>query len=120
MTAYVVSGLGQAKEAGYTIDDDRLSNARKWLLTTLAAHPDMIPDLRAYTVYALATTGGAPKSELDRAWSSAGKLSDEGLALTGLALDAAGDSRAHQAAELLERGPTQPTLMRIGKAATTA
>ena len=54
----------------------------------------MIADLRAYTVYALATTGGAPKEALDKAWASRGKLSDEGLALTGLALDAAGDGRA--------------------------
>jgi alpha-2-macroglobulin len=99
MTAYVVSGLGQAKQAGYTVDDDRLNNARNWLTSTLAAHPDMIPDLRAYTVYALATTGGAPKDALDRAWSSQDKLSDEGLALTGLALDAAGDARAQQAAD---------------------
>jgi alpha-2-macroglobulin len=103
MTAYVVSGLGQAKEAGYTVDDDRLNNARNWLLSTLAAHPDMIPDLRAYTVYALATTGGAPKDELDKTYASANKLSDEGLALTGLAFDAAGDARAHQAAVLLEK-----------------
>ncbi len=103
MTAYVVSGLGQAKQAGYTIDDDRLNNARNWLVSTLAAHPDMIPDLRAYTVFALATTGGAPKDALDKAWSSQDKLSDEGLALTGLALDAAGDARAHQAAVLLEK-----------------
>jgi uncharacterized protein YfaS (alpha-2-macroglobulin family) len=103
MTAYVVSGLGQAKQAGYTIDDDRLNNARNWLMKTLAAHPDMIPDLRAYTVYALATTGGAPKDALDRTWASQDKLSDEGLALTGLALDAAGDARAHEAAVLLEK-----------------
>ncbi len=103
MTAYVVSGLGQAQAAGYTIDNDRLTRGRNWLLSTLAAHPDMIPDLRAYTVYALATTGGAPKDALDKAWASTDKLSDEGLALTGLALDAAGDSRAHQAAVLLEK-----------------
>jgi hypothetical protein len=103
MTAYVVSGLGQAKQAGYTIDDDRLNNARNWLLKTLSAHPDMIPDLRAYTVYALATTGGAPKDALDKTWDSRDKMSDEGLALAGLALDAAGDPRAHQAAELLEK-----------------
>jgi hypothetical protein len=31
----------------------------------------MIPDLRAYTVYALATTGGAPKDALDKAWDRA-------------------------------------------------
>ena len=63
----------------------------------------MIPDLRAYVVYALATTGGAPKDALDKAWESRGKLSDEGLALVGLALDAAGDGRAHEAATLLEK-----------------
>ena len=103
MTAYVVSGLGQAKDAGYTIDDDRLNKARNWLLSTLAAHPDMIPDLRAYVVYALATTGGAPKDALDKAWESRDKLSDEGLALAGLALDAAGDAARTRPRELLEK-----------------
>ena len=103
MTAYVVSGLGQASGAGYKIDADRMSKGRAWLQSTLAAHPEMIPDLRAYVVFALATTGGAPKEALDAAWASRSKLSDEGLALTGLALDAAGDSRAHEAAVLLEK-----------------
>jgi uncharacterized protein YfaS (alpha-2-macroglobulin family) len=103
MTAYVVSGLGQAKDAGYKIDDGRLNKGRAWLQSTLAAHPDMIPDLRAYVVYALATTGGAPKDALDKAWDNRNKVSDEGLALTGLALDAAGDSRAKDAAQLLEK-----------------
>jgi len=102
MTAYVVSGLGQARQAGYKIDEDRLNNARNWLVSTLNAHPDMVPDLRAYSVYALATTGGAPQSGLDKTWDSRDKLSDEGLALTGLALDAAGDSRAHDVAKQLE------------------
>jgi len=103
MTAYVVSGLGQAKDAGFKVDDDRLNKARAWLQAALTAHPDMIPDLRAYTVYALATTGGAPQNSLEESWSSRGKLSDEGLALTGLALHAVGDARAKQAAEFLEK-----------------
>ncbi len=110
MTAYVVSGLGQAKTAGYTVDDDRGNKARSWLIAAMAAHPNMIPDLRAYVVYALATTGGAPeqvknelKDALDKTWASRDKLSDEGLALTGLALAAAGDSRAKQVVELLEK-----------------
>ena len=103
MTAYVVSGLGQAKAAGYTIDEQRIGKARTWLVATLNTHPNMIPDLRAYTVYALATTGGAPKDALDKSWDDRSKLSDEGLALTGLALDAASDSRAHDAAQLLEK-----------------
>jgi hypothetical protein len=116
MTAYVVSGLGQAQAAGFSLETRRtngppphLENGRKWLQSTLAAHPDMTPDLRAYVVYALATTGGTPpdhtlSAALDKAWASRDKLSDEGLPLTGLALAASGDdSRAHQAAELLEK-----------------
>jgi hypothetical protein len=103
MTAYVVSGLGQARDAGYGSNNYQLSKGRNWLTSTLAAHPDMVADLRAYVVYALATTGGAPKDALDKTWESRGKLSDEGLALAGLALDAAGDSRARDAAQLLEK-----------------
>jgi hypothetical protein len=103
MTAYVVSGLGQARDAGYKVDDDRVSKGRAWLVSALAAHQEMIADLHAYVVYALATTGGAPKDALDKTWESRDKLSDEGLALVGLALDAAGDSRAHDAALLLEK-----------------
>ncbi len=105
MTAYVVSGLGQAQAAGWNIETEstqpiHLQNGRAWLVKALAAHPDMIPDLRAYVVYALATTGGAPKNAIDAAWASRSKLSDEGLALLGLTLDASGDARAHEAATL--------------------
>ena len=114
MTAYVVSGLGQAQAAGYKLEEKptydsptHLDKGRQWLQSTLAAHPDMVADLRAYVVFALATTGGAPKEALGKAWAtrdqlSRDKLSDEGLALVGLALDAANDPRAHQAALLLE------------------
>ena len=106
MTAYVVSGLGQAKDAGYKVEDDRLNKGRAWLQSMLAAHPDMIPDLRAYVVYALATTGGAPKDALDKAWSNRNKLSDEGLALTGLALDAAGDAAPKMRRSYSKRKPS--------------
>jgi uncharacterized protein YfaS (alpha-2-macroglobulin family) len=102
----VVSGLGQAKEAGYKFNSYKTDQGRAWLQAALAAHTEMIPDLRAYVVYALATTGGAPKDALDKAWSSRDKLSDEGIALVGLALDAAGDGRAHDAALLLEKKAT--------------
>ncbi len=102
MTAYVVSGFGQAKDAGYKIDEERMKKGRDWLIAALAAHPDMIADLRAYVVFALATTGGAPKDAIDKTWDSRGKLTDEGLALTGLALDAAGDARANEATKQIE------------------
>ncbi|HVH86631.1 MAG TPA: hypothetical protein VM912_07890, partial [Terriglobales bacterium] len=79
------------------------NKGRSWLSTTLSAHPDMIPDLRAYAVFALATTGGAPHDAVGKAWVNRGKLSDEGIALLGLTLDASGDSRAKEAATLLEK-----------------
>jgi uncharacterized protein YfaS (alpha-2-macroglobulin family) len=103
MTAYIVSGLRQAQDAGYKINTYKLGQGRNWLQSSLTAHPEMIADLRAYVVYSLATTGGAPKEALDKAWESRDKLSDEGLALVGLALDAAGDSHAKDAALLLEK-----------------
>jgi hypothetical protein len=103
MTAYVVSGLGQAKSAGYKIDNQRFNKGRDWLIFSLVGHTEMIPDLRAYVVYALANTGNAPADALNKVWDSRDKLSDEGLALAGLALDAAGDSRARDAATLLEK-----------------
>jgi len=103
MTAYVISGLGQAKEAGFKVDDERLAKARAWLTSMLSQHKNMIAGLRAYAVWALATTGGAPKDSVDKAWDSRDKLSDEGLAMVGLALDAARDARAKDAASLLEK-----------------
>lgn len=103
MTAYVVSGLAAAKDAGYDVEEDRITKGRGWLEKSLAAHPNMIPDLRAYVVFAMAAYGGAPHDALEKAWSERGKLSDEGLALLGLAMDAAGDTRAKQAATELEQ-----------------
>jgi uncharacterized protein YfaS (alpha-2-macroglobulin family) len=103
MTAYVVSGLGQARDAGYKIDDDRLSKGRAWLQSALAGHPEMIADLRAYAVYALATSGGAPQDAVEIAWAGRDKLSEEGLALLGLALHGTGDRRAKETATLLEK-----------------
>jgi hypothetical protein len=95
---------GAGKWPGYKIDEDRLNKGAQlaWE-ATLAAHPDMIPDLRAYVVYALATTGGAPKDAIDKAWESRDKLSDEGLALVGLALDAAATAARRMRRQLLEK-----------------
>lgn len=106
MTAYVVSGVAQAREAGRNTPPVNIWSGREWLIKALKAHPNMQPDLRAYVLYALAVSGGngeKPTADLDKAWSDRGRLTDEGLALLGLALDAAGDSRAHEAALQLEK-----------------
>ena len=67
-------------------------------------HPDMIPDLRAYVVLCAGDDRWRAQEALSmRPGAIAAKLSDEGLALVGLALDAAGDGRAKDAATLLEK-----------------
>ena len=61
----------------------------------------MIPDLRAYVVYALAQAGERDRGTLDKVWESHSGLSSEGIALAGLALRLSGDARAGEAAQLL-------------------
>ena len=50
MTAYVVSGLAQAKAAGYDIKEVTLQNSQNWLKKQLETYKRMKPDLRAYVV----------------------------------------------------------------------
>ncbi len=103
MTAYVISGMAQAKAAGYEVDDNKLMNGRNWLIAMLKKHDRMLPNLRAYTVYALAISGGAPADSLDQVYSSRNDLTDEGVAFAGLAFDASKDKRADEMAKLLEK-----------------
>ena len=51
MTAYVVSGLAQAKAAGYAKAGGEPRRGSGYLQKQLAQHPRMIPDLRAYVLY---------------------------------------------------------------------
>jgi alpha-2-macroglobulin len=103
MTAYVVSGLAQAKAAGYAKADANLAGGVSYLQQQLTQHPRMIPELRAYVVYALSQAGTPGLgASVDTLWSRRSDLSAEGLALTGLAMQRTGDSRAAQIAQLLE------------------
>jgi hypothetical protein len=110
MTAYVVSGLGEAARS-YPLTSPRqqmLDNGRQYLQKQLAAHPSMIPDLRAYVVYALSESGTDTLSDqLDTLWSRRNDLSSEGLSLTGLAMLHASDSHAADVAKLLESKASQ-------------
>jgi alpha-2-macroglobulin len=103
MTAYVVSGLAQAKSAGYTKAGPNISGGVGYLQKQLAQHPRMIPELRAYVVYAL-SLAGAPNlaSSTETLWSRRSDLSAEGLALTGMVMQRTGDSRVPQIAQMLE------------------
>jgi uncharacterized protein YfaS (alpha-2-macroglobulin family) len=103
MTAYVVSGLAQAKAAGYDIKGDALQNSQKWLKKQLDTYKRMKPDLRAYVVYALALNKVADDKMLNDAYKNRSDMTAQGLSMLGLALLTAGDSRAPEVATLLEK-----------------
>jgi uncharacterized protein YfaS (alpha-2-macroglobulin family) len=56
MTAYVVAGLAQARDAGYTIDENRLERGRESLVQQINENPRAVADIRAYLIYALETS----------------------------------------------------------------
>ncbi len=101
MSAYVVYGLGLGREAGLTIDASVLERGRSYLNGVLGAARNE-PETQAFMTYALASTGGAPKSALDFAFGARTKLSPRGRALVALALLAAKDPRARIAVENLD------------------
>ncbi len=103
MTAYVVSGLAQAKAAGYPRAESDMDGGVAYLQKQLAQHPRMLPELRAYVIYSLSLAGAQNLGpSIETLWSRRGDLSAEGLALTGMVMLRTNDSRASQIAQLLE------------------
>jgi hypothetical protein len=109
MTAYVVAGLVQARDAGTKVTPEAIDNGVKWLKQDLARDSRMAADLRAYMVYALAVAGQATPDFLGQVYDKRSNLSPYGLAVAGLALEQAkdGDGRAKDVAATLERGAQQ-------------
>ncbi|MGA2183361.1 MAG: MG2 domain-containing protein [Bryobacteraceae bacterium] len=102
MTAYVITGLGQAKAAGQPIRDGVLEKATKWLREAYDKEPRLVADLKAYVNYALALEGASDAARLDAAWAERSKMSVYGTAQMGLAFDAIKDQRAREAARAVE------------------
>ncbi len=103
MTAYVVSGLAQARAAGYQVKDTALNNGANFLKQQLQQHQNMRPDLRAYVVYALALDGASDSKMLDDAYRRRSDMRSQGLSMLGLALHTAGDSRDNEIAAMIEK-----------------
>jgi alpha-2-macroglobulin len=104
MTAYVVSGLAQAKTAGYEVKPGALSNGESFLKKQLQEHNErMRADLRAYVLYALALDKAVDSKMLDDGFKVRDNMSSQGLSMLGLALFTAGDSRAAEIAPLIEK-----------------
>ena len=105
MTAYVVSGLAEASRS-MELNSDAQDMERKgiaYLEKQLTDHPRMLPELRAYTVYALLQAGQSGHGkDLDTLYGRAKDVSAEGLSMIGLAMIDAKDRRAGDVAKLVE------------------
>ncbi len=107
MTAYVVAGLVQARAAGAQVRQDAIDKGVDWVKKDFRADPKLAVDLRAYLVYSLAVAGQADASMLGEIYSVRSRLSPYGMALLGLALEQAKDSRAGEIANALEKSVQQ-------------
>ncbi len=96
MTAYVISGLKQAKAAGYDVKAEAVTKASAWLGGRWPQIRTDEADLRAYVAYVLG-------AHVDEVWNARSSLSPYGLALLGLALQQAKDVRAEQLTAMIER-----------------
>jgi uncharacterized protein YfaS (alpha-2-macroglobulin family) len=102
MTAYVVAGLAQAKDAGYPIDENRLKNGRDSLLKQIHDNPRAVADIRVYMVYAMAVSGDVDPQLVEDLYASRSKFSTHGQALMALLLMRRKDARAQEFVKLLE------------------
>ncbi len=107
MTAYVVSGFGQAHAAGYDVDPDVLAHAEQYLLTSLDRSPNMEPNLQAYVIYALALNNVFKGKLTQATWEKRDAMNTQGLAMLGLALQINGETR--RAKEIADKVASQVT-----------
>jgi len=103
MTAYVIDGMTLAKQAGYEIDDARIARGREKLENMLAAQQLKDADTRAFMIYALAESGGAESSHIEKLFAERQNLQPYGRALLALTLSLIKDRRALEVATEIER-----------------
>ena len=108
MTAYVLAGLVQAKDAGYEVKPEMIESGRAWLLKQFAKTQNVRTDLRAYMAYALVLSGSDSNATvLDAVWKQRSTLTAYGQALLGLGMQHAGDARAGDLVKQLESNAKQ-------------
>jgi uncharacterized protein YfaS (alpha-2-macroglobulin family) len=107
MTAYVIAGLAEAKAAGVAVDGSAVGKGIAWLKKNAIAENQMAPDLHAYVAYALALSGNIDAAALNTLFNRRSDLSAYGIAILGLSLESAKDSRAAALASELEQAAKQ-------------
>jgi uncharacterized protein YfaS (alpha-2-macroglobulin family) len=99
MSAYVVSGLTEAKAAGISVREEVLNNGVEYLKKQLIAEPRLAIDLKAYVEFAL--TGPST------IFNERARLSPYGLAFLGLTLEKNKDARVAEIVTMLEQSAKQ-------------
>ncbi len=107
MTAYVVAGLVQARNAGTHVPQEMIRRGAAWLKKDLASNTKLRPDVRAYMFYALSLAGQIDGAGMNDLYDHRGDLTPYGAALLGLALENAKDGRAADLASSLESRAAQ-------------
>jgi uncharacterized protein YfaS (alpha-2-macroglobulin family) len=112
MTAYVVDGFTLATRAGYKVDRDRITRARRKIAETLVAGKNdyglqIDLETRAFMVYALNESGDTDGGLINEQFARRGELKPYGRALLALTLKRRGDdARARQIANDIEASAT--------------
>lgn len=107
MTAYVVAGLVQARNAGVAVDAAEIASGVKWLAQYLSSHKNLTPDLVSYMLFAESVASEPDKAALESLYSARSTLSPYGLAFLGLSFEAVRDPRASSIAAELARSVHQ-------------
>jgi uncharacterized protein YfaS (alpha-2-macroglobulin family) len=109
MTAYVVDGLTLAKNAGYEVNEDRLSRGRQKLKEMVdsgktEAGTTIDLETRSFMVYALEESGGTDSQQVEKIFGERSNLQPYGRALLALTLKLKkDDKRAKDVAAEIER-----------------
>ncbi|MCC6262019.1 MAG: alpha-2-macroglobulin [Bryobacterales bacterium] len=106
MTAYVLYGLEEARQAGYEVESYRLDQARAWLRSRLLENQTIPADLRAFIGFALLDGGVKDSQVQDMLYAQRRAMTPHGLALAGLALHAVADSRTPELVNAVENAAT--------------
>lgn len=106
MTAYVLYGLEEAKQAGYEVESYRIDQARVWLRSRLLENQTIPADLRAFIGFALLGSGAKDPQVQDMLYAQRRAMTPHGLALAGLALHAVADPRTPELVDAVESAAT--------------
>lgn len=112
MTAYVVAGLVDAKNAGYDVDDNVIRRGIESLKEQIengGKNKNLTPDIKSYMIYALAASGSLERSSIEqikKVYDARKELNNLGLALLALALRIQDKPRALTVVEDLEKRAT--------------